>query len=157
QYENSLTQIGTQKKTLQSEIDRLDTSRKKISADISVTQAKITSTNLQLTQLSGSISNKTKQIESNEQTIAHSLWSEYKAEDLTLVEHLLSADGLAGAWEEVGSLTQLDSALKNAIAVLETTKQSLTNDYNATNVKKAQLVSLKKDLAGQKAVLDQNR
>src|SRR6185295_8057578 len=34
QYENSLTQIGTQKKTLQSEIDRLDISRKKISADI---------------------------------------------------------------------------------------------------------------------------
>ncbi len=157
QYEKSLTDIGTQKTTLQNEINRLDLSRKKIGADISVTQAKITETNLELKDLGGAITDKQTRIEGNKTSIGESLNAEHQTESATLVEHMLAANGLVDAWEEASKLTQFDNALKTDTADLLATKQSLTNDYNTTKTRQAQLVSLKKQLAGQKALLDQNR
>ncbi len=157
QYQNDLTTISTQKQTLQSEISRLDVSRKKIAADISVTQAKITQTTLELTELGGAIADKQKRIGDSQKTIVESLQGQYRSDDETLIEHLFAANGFIDAWEEAGKLTTLNTALTNAISDLTATKQSLTRDYKATQAHQAELVALKKDLSGQKAVLDANR
>lgn len=157
EYESTLNQIGGQKTTLQSEINRIDISRKKIAADIAVSQNKITSANLELKRLGGAIDDKAKRIEDSTNTIAKSLRTLYEIGDSTLVEQLLSADGIIEAWREVDRNTQLGIALKNEIVNLQNTKQALTVDYGATQKEKATLVALQKQLAGQKTVLDQNR
>ncbi len=157
EYENQLTVIGTARKTLEGEVARLDLSRKKMGADISLTQNKITETNLHLSELGGSIEDKQKRIEIGKTTVAQSLVTVNKIGDITIVEHLLSSSGLAAAWEEADKLEQLEGALGLEVKDLATTKEALTVDYNATEREQAKLVSLKRDLANQKLVLDQNR
>lgn len=157
QYESQLITIGTQKKTLQSEIEQLDLSRKKIGADIRVSEGKIRETNLQIEQLGGAISDKEKRVDNGKGAIHESFRSMYQTEETTLVEHLFTASGLANAWEEIDAQAELQTSLQEKIRELLTVKESLTVDLNATQKKQAQLKSLQRQLSGQKLVLDQNR
>ncbi len=156
QYENTLDQIGSTKQTLQGEITRLTLSQKKMAADIAVTQGKINAANLELQRLSGAIVDKTTQINDSTKAIEKSLRTLYEIGDATLIEQILSGNGIVEAWSEVDRTAQLQTALKEEIATLQGAKQSLTDNYNATNKQKAALVSLKNQLAGQKLVLDQS-
>lgn len=157
QYESDLALIGTQKKTLQSQINQLDVSRQKIAKDIAATQAAVTKTNLQLTELDGEITDKQKRIEDNEAAIETSLRSERKADDATVAENMLGASNFADAWEDVSRLTALSDTLRANITDLAATKESLTQDYAATQAHQKELTALKQQLSGQKSVLDQNR
>ncbi len=156
QYESTLTNLGNQKATLQNAIDSLAVQRKAVSANISVTQTKINQTSLQLTQLGGSISDKTKQIGDHQTSIAESLRAQEETEDSTLIEQILSTGGLVDAWEQVAKITTLNDALRQNITDLTSTKTSLTKDYNATQATQTQLLALRKQLAAQKTQLDQN-
>lgn len=157
QYEGALSDIGAQKNTLQSAVNTLDLSRKKISTSISATQSQISKATLELTQLGGAITTKEKNIETSKATIAKSLRLQSQVGGTTLVELLLSGDSLADAWIEIDKLATLEAKLQEAIGTLVTTKQSLTVDFNSTQARQAKLVSLKKQLAAQKTVLDQTR
>lgn len=157
QYESTLYQIAGEKTTLQGEVSRIDVSRKKIGATISITENKITSANLQLKRLGGAIDDKAKRIETSKKTLEQSFQSLYQIGDTTVVEQLLSADGMIEAWQEVDRIEQLDTALRNEVINLQNTKESLTVDYTATEKEKAKLLYLKKQLSDQKILLDQNR
>lgn len=156
-YESTLTTLGSQKKTLESEVQRLDISRKKIATDIAVTQNKITKANLELEELGGAIQDKNQRINDSVLAVTQSLQTLYHLGDVTVVEELFTHSGLVDAWAEVDALHQLQRTLRTEVKDLKTTKVSLTIDFNETQKQKTILVSLKKDLAGQKLVLDQNR
>jgi peptidoglycan hydrolase CwlO-like protein len=156
-YQSALTQLGSQKNTLQNAIDSLTLSIKKVTANVSVTQAKITQANLKLKELGGAITDKEMRIQNDEQSIGESLQKKYQISDTTLVEALLSQNGLIGAWDEATALTELESAIEADRADLVSTKQSLTKDYNSTQAQQAQLVALKKQLASQQAQLNQTK
>ena len=157
EYQNTLTQLGSQKSTLQNAIDSLAVSIKKVVANVSVTQAKITQASLQLKNLGGAITDKQTRIGSDQASIEKSLRTRYELSDTTLVESLLSSGGLISAWDEATALTELNSAIESDMADLASTKQSLTKDYNATQAQQAQLVALKKQLASQEAQLNQTK
>lgn len=157
QYQSALSEIGSQKASLQNEVNSLDLSRKKVGADISVTQNQITRTTLQLTQLGGSITLTQQQIEANRAAVAESLRIKEETDNMTLVELMLSSDGLADAWQEIDKLSTLDASLTTSVNELASAKQTLTQSYNTTQARQAELVSLKKQLASQKAVLDETR
>ncbi|MES2135215.1 MAG: peptidoglycan DD-metalloendopeptidase family protein [Patescibacteria group bacterium] len=157
EYESTLYTIGGEKTTLQGEINRIDVSRKKITATVSVTENKITAANLSLKNLGGAIEDKGKRIENSTETIRQSLRNLYQIGDTTIVEQLLAADEILEAWQEVDRIGQLGIALRKEIVELQTTKESLTVDYSTTEKEKAKLVSLKKQLSDQKILLDQNR
>ncbi len=157
EYETTLGQIAGQKTTLQGEINRIDVSRKKITANISVSENKITAATLELKRLGGAIDDKSKRIDTSNKTIRQSFQSLYEIGDTTLVEQLLAADDIVEAWQEVDRIEQLGIALKEEVVDLQNTKQSLTIDYSATEKEKATLLSLKKQLSDQKVLLDQNR
>jgi peptidoglycan hydrolase CwlO-like protein len=157
QYEKTLSDLGNQKQSLQNEIKLLDVSRQKVNANISVTQAKINQTSLELTQLGGAITDKQSRIESDTSSIGESLRGVNQTDENTLVEQLLTSNGLLEAWNDVSQTATLNAALRDDVNDLTVTKTSLTKDYNATQVEQAQLVTLKKQLAAQQAQLDQNR
>lgn len=156
-YENSLTKIGSQKKTLEGEVARLDLSRKKIGADISVTENRIQAAELELEELDGAIGDKQSRIKNGKAAIGKSLRDLYELGDTTLVEQLLTADGLTEAWQEQDKLRQLDTSIRFEIAELENVKEALTIDYHAVQDRQAKLVLYKRELSGQKMLLDQNR
>lgn len=157
QYESTLYQIAGEKTTLQGEVNRIDVSRKKIGATISVTENKIASATLQLKRLGGAIEDKSKRIETSKKTMEQLFQDLYQIGDTTIVEQMLSADGMVEAWQEVDRTEQLSIALRNEVIDLQNTKQSLTVDFSATEKEKAKLLSLKKQLSDQKILLDQNR
>ena len=112
QYESALTDIGTQKNTLQSTVNTLDLSRKKMSTDISVTQNQITKTTLELSQLGGAITDKQSRIDTGKAVVADSLRTQNAVGNTTLVEILLSGNGLVEAWEDYDKLVTLESSLR---------------------------------------------
>jgi murein DD-endopeptidase MepM/ murein hydrolase activator NlpD len=157
QYENSLVALGSAKKTLEGEVKRLDISRKKMGADIAVTENKISAAQFRLEELGGAIDDKEKRIANGKSAINKSLVTLNMIGDTTLVENLLSANGLTEAWVEADKLRSLESTLSDEIKDLAATKEALTVNFNEVEAQKKKLLSLKRDLSGQKAVLDQNR
>lgn len=156
-YESQLSAIGNEKKTLENEVSRLDISRKKIGTDIAVTERRISSADLELTQLGGEITGKEQQIETGKNVIGKSLRTIYQEGEITVAEYVLASAKLSDAWEETDKLRRLESALRDGIKVLQETKEELTVDYEAVEAQQKKLLSLKRELAGQKAILDQNR
>lgn len=157
QYEADLSNLGKNKTTLQSEIKRLDTSRKKISADIAITQSKITEANLQITQLSGQIEDKETKIDTGTGAIGQLLFKQRVNDDVTLVEYLLASDNSFTLWQDVDRIQSLRATLSNEVTVLDEAKRQLTDHKDAVSKQRSQLTSLKSELSGQKVVLDQNR
>lgn len=156
-YEAELLKVGADKKTLEAEIARLDVSRKKIATDIAVTENRIATAGLELNELGREISVKEKRIENSVSVIKDSFRQIVKIEDVTLAEHFLASATLSDAWEEADQERRVQATLRSEIDELETVRAALQEDYAATAKKQGQLVSFKKELSGQKYVLDQNR
>ncbi len=157
EYERQLTVIGTAKKTLENEVKRIDVSRKKIGTDISVTENRITEANLEIKELGGEITQKEQSISAGKTAVNLAFQNIYKIGETTLVEHLLTANGLESAWVAADRERIVQEALRGQIQNLLETKEELTLDLNETQKKQNQLKALKRELANQKLVLDQNR
>lgn len=157
EYERQLVVIGSAKTTLESEVKRIDVSRKKIGSDISVTENRITEASLEIKELGGEISQKEKSISAGKEAVNLAFQSIYKIGETTLVEHLLTANGLEDAWVTADRERTVQEALRSQIESLLDTKQELTLDLTETQKKENQLKALRRELANQKLVLDQNR
>src|SRR3989344_5561443 len=114
-YETRLIGIGNEKKTLEGEVGRLDLSRKKIGTDIAVTENRVSAATLELEDLGGEISDKERRIVNGRAAIGKSFRTLHQIEDITLVEHILSATRLNDAWEESDKLRQLEANIQNEI------------------------------------------
>jgi septal ring factor EnvC (AmiA/AmiB activator) len=156
-YEEELTKIGANKKSLQNEINQLDTTRKKLNSQISATQNKIYAANLKINQLSMSIADKESSIHRGQTVIAQSLRAINVAESQTLTETILSSEDFSQFWQEADMLGSLQHALREHILVMSDLKTSLSADKDATDKQKKSLISLNQELGGQKSVLDTTR
>lgn len=156
-YEEELTKIGADRQTLEAEIARLDTSRKKLATDIAVTENRIATTDLQLEELGDQITDKERRIDESKGAIQSGLRSLAKLDTGTFAETLLASAKLSDVWEDGDQLRRVQTALSNEVTLLAATKNALIDDYTEAAQKQGQLVSYKKELSGQKRVLDSNR
>ena len=69
QYSQQLTSIGKEKQTLQSAVQELDVSRKKVTASISLAQKQINNTTATIDDPSGDISGKKEHMEKNQRAL----------------------------------------------------------------------------------------
>lgn len=157
QYQNDLEEIGKEKQTLDGEIKRLDISRRKISADINLTQNKIDSTVLQIEELSFGINDKEKKIDKNTKIIAETIRAINEIESDSLIEIILSNNNLSEFFDQIETLQQFQSTMRNDVKQLTALKNDLENKKSATEKKKEELAKLKSDLSDQKYILDMNR
>lgn len=157
EFEATLADIGKNKATLENEVKRLDTSRKKLSADIAVTQDKISTANLEIERLGGEIGNRESSIELGKRGIQEALRILMRHSDTTLLEQYFSSEGIEGYWEDADSLRVLEERLRENAVELAVQKVELTEDRDEVSAQRATLASLNTQLKGQKVVLDQNR
>jgi murein DD-endopeptidase MepM/ murein hydrolase activator NlpD len=157
QYEQQLSTVGTARKTLESEVKRLDISRKKISTDIAITQNRIKTAELKIQDLENQIGNKQESIDAGRATIESSLRSMGRLDEVTVAEHFLSGVSLTDSWEEADRLRQVQSVLGTEITRLAATKVALGTNRDTVSKEQKELLSYKSQLSGQKVVLDQNR
>ena len=157
QYELELSKVGADRKTLEAEIARLDLSRKKIATDIAVTQNRISTAGLQLEELDAEIFDKERRIEESTGAIQKSLRLISRIDEVTLVEYFLAGVSFSSAWSEADQLRRVQTALTDEIVKLEAVRDALREDYTAVARKQNQLVSFKKELSGQKTILDKTK
>ncbi len=156
-YEAELTVIGANKNTLQNEIKRLDTVRKKLAADISATTNRIETSNLKLTELGSAIGITEERINRSRGGISEALRSLSQAGDTTLVEQYFGADDISDAWADMDMLATFSLQIGDYADVLTKAKQELQTHKLSVESEKNKLTSYKYEISQQKIVLDTNR
>lgn len=157
QYQDELEVVGEEKQTLTSEVKTLDISRQKISTDIKLTQNKIDSTNYQIQELSLGIDDKEKNISKNTEVIAESIRTMNEIESDSLIEIVLSNNDISGFLNQIETLQQFQSKMRDDVKRLTGLKEDLVDTKTQTQKKKEDLADFKGDLSDQKYVLDINR
>jgi len=157
QYQDDLEEVGEEKQTLTSEVKTLDISRQKISTDIKLTQNRIDSTNYQIEELSLDIDDKEKNISKNTEVIAETIRTMNEIESDSLIEIVLSNKDLSGFLNQIETLQQFQSKMRDDVKRLTGLKEELVGTKTQTQTKKEELADFKGDLSDQKYVLDINR
>jgi len=156
-YESALTEVGAEKQTLQAAVNRLELERKKVLADISYTENKINSTDLQISELGIEINKTEGNIDDSESAIAEMLRAVRVNDNETLIELMLRHNNLSDFWNEIDALQRVNWSVKEKVKELLEQKSILENKKLTESEKREQLISLREQYSGQKAVLENNK
>ena len=115
QYQNQLDDLGQQKNSLNRTLEQLDITRKKLIADISVTQNKIDKTNFQIQELSSQITNKEASIASDQEAIALGLRQTNESELNPFIDTLLSKNNFTEVWNDISDLASLRGKIRQQV------------------------------------------
>ncbi|MFZ2048929.1 MAG: peptidoglycan DD-metalloendopeptidase family protein [Minisyncoccia bacterium] len=157
QLEQQIQETVKTENTLNSTIKVLDTTQKKLSTDLKVTENKIYSTNLSITQIGEKIRDQEDQISVHSKAISAAIRKISEAESNSIASILLESGSLSDVWKDVDSLDNLQNSLRNEIAALTQANKELNTQINQKTKKKTELVNLKEDLAVQKQSVDINK
>jgi murein DD-endopeptidase MepM/ murein hydrolase activator NlpD len=155
-YQSQLNAISSQKNSLAGSIKQLDITRKKLLADINVTQNKIDRTNLTIDGLSNDIGDKEEAINSNVESIKDGMRAIDEYEHNSMVGVLLSEGDFASAWNDIDSIISLRERVRQNITDLKETKGELESAKAVTVKAKDDLVKLKSQLSDQQKIVVQN-
>ncbi len=154
QYQAELDAIGTKKKTLQNDLSQLNLLLKKSAASITATKSKISSTQLQIKQLSQGIAVKQDSINTDAAGLAESFRQLYQSDTASLIVQVLSSKDFSAIWREVDSHKSLETAVSAQMTQLSAEKQSLTDVKKKTEEKRAELLSQQNTLLAQQGSLN---
>jgi murein DD-endopeptidase MepM/ murein hydrolase activator NlpD len=152
-----LDAVSKQTSSLAGAVKSLDATRRKLANDLSLTQAKINSSNLNLRMLESSMEDKAKQIESHRQAIASTikLLADYSSRSLVL--DILTYDKLSDLWSDEGRLGDFSERLQDEIQLLRQTRTLLSSEKVMTEQSRKELLGLHVELDVQKTVVEESR
>jgi peptidoglycan hydrolase CwlO-like protein len=156
-YQKQLTVLGTEKTTLQSTINSLSLQQKQLTANIKISQSKITAANSQIKNLTNSISDKEETIAENQNAIAKALRVVSQDEQNSLVTQFISSNSLQDAWRAADITLQFNKALTNNITKLRSLRTVLSRSRESVKTVKEDLISLQNDLNVQNKSVAQNK
>ena len=156
QYQTQLDGIGKQKNSLNGSIKQLDLTRKKLGADILLTQKKIEKTNLTIESLSSQINVKEDSISNNTTAIEAGIKNINEFESINLVNTILSNQSFTNGWNDVDNIVSIREKIQEQTKELKQVKGQLEGTRKETLDAKKELLALNKELADQKKIVDQN-
>jgi murein DD-endopeptidase MepM/ murein hydrolase activator NlpD len=156
QYQTQLDDLGKQKTSLNGSIKALDITRKKLVADINLTQKKIDKTNLKIQNLNSDINTKENSIDKNVEAIKFSIKQVNEFELESLMENILSEQDLSLMWNDIDSMMTIRETFRDKTIVLKQIKGELEDTRTETLEAKKELVFLKSKLGDQKKIIEQN-
>lgn len=156
-YQTELTNIGTEKQTLQSAIKTLDITAKKLSADIQLTQKKITAAERLIAELASNITTKGEQIDQSKNALAISIQSMREIDDTSPLEIILTNEKLSDIWNTLESLQQFQSGVNQHVNTLKALKKDFEDTKTTQERERKKLLALKNTLSDQKTIVDQNK
>ncbi|MFA6294979.1 MAG: peptidoglycan DD-metalloendopeptidase family protein [Candidatus Paceibacterota bacterium] len=148
-----IDELGSQATSLSNTIKSLGLTRKKLEANISVTQDKISAKNYEIQKLGKQISGKESDIEDDKRIIIKTFSSIQEIDNRSLLEMMLSSDSFSKAWDFIEQLNVLQTNLYDRIDSLNKDKTNLETNKKATEKAKAELVALNKELSDQRAIV----
>ena len=155
-YQLELDDLGKQKNSLNGSLKELDLTRKKLVADIAVTQDKIDKTNFKIQGLSSQINIKQDAISSDADAIALEIRRTNEFELDNIVETLLSKNDFTLIWNDIDNMVTVREKIREKIVELKQIKGQLEDTRKETIAAKKELTTLKSRLADQKKIVEQN-
>ncbi len=155
-YQTQLDDLGQQKSSLNSSLKQLDLTRKKLNADIAVTQNKIDKTNLTIQNLSFDIGDKQSRINDNAEAISFGIRQMNETEQNGTLQTLLSEDDFSVIWDDIDNLVSVHDKVRDNILSLKQVKIELENTRQQTINAKNQLTKLRSQLSDQQKIVIQN-
>lgn len=157
QYERDLTATTQEKQTLQGAIKELDLTRKKLTANISLTQTRIAAKDAEIAGLSEDISDTSGRIDRQLGGVAKTIrtLAELDREPLSLA--ILSNDSFSAVFDDIAAAVALRTNLEDQIEELRGLKVNLEDTRTDAQKKRKELAALKLDLTAQQKALDANR
>ena len=155
-YQTELDTLGKQKNSLNSSLKQLDITKKKLNADIAVTQNKIDKTNLKIQNLSSDINVKENSIENNIDSIRLEIRNINELEQESLVETILSNNDFSLIWNDIDNIVTVRERVRADIIELEQMKGVLEDTRKVTIDAKNELTKLKSQLSDQLKIVVQN-
>ena len=156
QYQDQLDSLGKQKSSLSNSVKQLDLTKKKLEADISVTQKKIEKTNLKIQSLSSQIDVKENSISNDLNVIKIGIKDTNEFEMQDLLETILSDQSFASVWNDIDNVVSVREKIQDKIIELKQIKGKLEDTRKETVDAKNELMTLNKELANQKKIVEQN-
>ncbi|MCX6752191.1 MAG: peptidoglycan DD-metalloendopeptidase family protein [Candidatus Nomurabacteria bacterium] len=155
-YQSQLDTLGNQKSSLSKSIKELDLTRKKLVADINVTQKKIDKTNLTIESLSSDINIKENVITNNLESIKAVIKQTDEYERSGITETLLSLDNFTLIWNDIDNIITVRESITKNTNLLKQTKNDLEDTRKETINAKNELTALKSELSDQQKIVIQN-
>ncbi len=155
QYNSEVTNASNQARTLQNTLKTLNLTQRKIGADISLTQNKITKANLTIDQLSGQIEDTKAHIDLNKKAIASAIKYDQSIEDIGIVGIILSKSNIGDIWNDLDSTHEIQSTIRNKSKELSLLQSNIENQQSAVTDQKNNLVRLQKDLGGKREAIQE--
>jgi murein DD-endopeptidase MepM/ murein hydrolase activator NlpD len=155
-FQIQLDSLGQQKSSLSGSIKALDLTKKKLDADIALTQKKIDKTNFTIQNLSSDISTKEESINNNLDSISLGIKNINELEQNTLIENILSENDFSTIWDDVDNTITVREKIREDIITLRQTKGALIDTRNVTIDAKNELSKLKSQLSDQQKIVVQN-
>ncbi len=157
QYQTQLNGIGEEKQSLQKELNTIDLTRKKLAADIKLTENKIESSSLTIEKLELEIGDKKTDIVTKVEIIKGTIRKINEIDDNTLVELVLSSDNISEFWNDVENFEQFQESMNKNVKELQDLKTRLEENKTSIETERAKSIALRSKLGDQKTIADNSR
>lgn len=152
-----LEATNKESQTLGTAVKSLDTTKRKLTKDISITQSRINSTNLVIQSLESTMSIKERKIIAHRKALAEMIYTLSEYDSQPLIFSLLGSAQLSDIWRDRSQLEGLSGRLEEEITNLRDTRIALGQEkQQKVKVKKNQ-ISLQGQLSGQRSVVEENQ
>lgn len=141
-------------KTLSNAVATFEAERKKVSAQISLTEQKISAKELEIESLGLSINDKNSSIGNSGLGISQIIRELNSIESESYISVILNNKNLSEVWDTVNEIKIINEALLKHVNDLKSLKQSLEKDKTVAESKKKELEKLKTELAGRKKIAE---
>lgn len=155
-FQIQLDSLGQQKSSLSSSLKALDLTKKKLDADITLTQKKIDKTNFTILGLNSDIIIKEDSIKNNLDSISLEIKNINELEQSSLVENILSSNDFSVIWNDIDNIITVRERIRENIITLKQTKGVLEDTRKVTIEAKNELSKLKSQLSDQQKIVIQN-
>jgi len=157
QYQGDIATLATKKKTLSNAIAALEVTRKKLEADIKLTQTKVDTTDLKIRQLGSEIAYKEDEITGRRAALREALLSVYESDEQSLAQVALSNESFSGVWNDLETLEEFSSTVSKNVELIKALKAELEAKNKAKQTEKGKLLDLKDELGDQKKITESNK
>lgn len=156
-YQSELDKIGGEANTLKNAIAELDLTRKKLLAQITATERKISAAALEIDGLTENIGVQEGRIGRGKAGLEKALRLLAEGYRQHPIEIFLNENGFSGAWREADALRAVEARLAERIRSVKELKAGLETDRAELNAKRKELTGLKNELADRKRIADGER
>lgn len=152
-----LEAINKESQSLGTVVKSLDATKKKLTADINLTQSKISSSNLTIKYLENTMGEKERQVNAHRKALANIISNlfEYDSQPLTL--SLVASVKLSDIWRDRSQLEILNDQLEDEIKTLREVQRALDQEKAKKEEIRAEQLKLESQLGGQKSVVEENK